>query len=322
MIFFGIDISKLTFDVTAVFEKKYKHLKFKNNEQGFNDLVKWIKSYKLDCYICMEASGIYGMCLAQHLVHNKFKTIVSNPYKIKSFGQMNMSRNKTDKADSLCIAKYCKHLYQDGKIKNNLYVPKSKCYQKLQSLVTRLEQVNLLRSQELNHKESTLDKLSASFVRKTIIQLQNQIKAIKKAIKKCINSDETLKEQFDLLVSIPGIGDKTAWAILAYLGDISLFSCSSQVVSYVGINPHVSESGTSLKSARLSKMGNKRLRKALYLPAVVAKKYNPVMIEFYGKLLGKGKPKKVAICAVMRRLLVICYGVLKSQQKFDLNYRR
>ena len=321
MIFFGIDISKLTFDVTVLIESKSKHKKFDNNSQGFLGFNKWIKSFNSDSYLCMEATGVYSTHLASFLVKKKYKTIVSNPYKIKNYARMKMNRNKTDKADSMCIAQYCKNLYRENEIESQIYVPKSKYFQRLQALVTRLEQVKLLKVQEVNHLESVLDKVSIKFIKQTIKQLEKQIIAVKSSIVKCVNQDLILKKQVNLLITIDGIGEITAWSILAYLGDISLFATSGQVTSFAGINPFVEDSGTSLKTSRLSKMGHKRLRKSLYMPAITAKKHNPVLIEFYDRLLAKGKPKKVAICAVMRKLLVIAYGVLKSETAFDPNYK-
>ena len=124
------------------------------------------------------------------------------------------------------------------------------------------------------------------------------------------------------MISIPGIGEKTAWSILAYLGDISLFSNAKQVTSYAGINPKIEQSGTSINKSSLSKIGNKRLRKALYMPALTAAKHNPLMKDLYERLQQKGKPNKVALCAVMRKLLVLAYGVLKSGKAFDPCYQR
>lgn len=322
MLFFGIDISKLTFDVTVISENKPRHKKYKNTPSGFKEFLSLIKSYKSKAYFCMEATGVYGMCLAQFLVKHKQKTIVANALRIKNFSRMKMSRNKTDKADSLGIASYCKSMYLDETIDDNIYKPKSKYYQRLQSLVTRLEQVKLLKNQEVNHLESTLDIVTIKFVNATINQLNKQIKAIEKAIEECISKDEGLSKEVKLLISIDGISYTTAWAILAYLGDVSLFENSGQVASYAGLNPFIEDSGTTLKKARLSKMGNKRLRKCLYMPALSAKKHNPLLIDFYERLRAKGKPKKVALCAVMRKLLILSYGVIKSGVEFDPNYRK
>lgn len=320
MKYIGIDISKKTFDSTLLTNNKSTYKQFQNNLKGFTLLLKWINSQTDSCYICMEATGIYGIPLAKFLCDLEFKTIVANPYKIHSYAAMQMNRNKTDKADSLCIAKYCKYLVSEGEIQKHLYKPKSQYYQELQDLVTRLEQLKTNKNQEVNRLGTTLNVSCKKSIIKSITQIEKEIKAILKLVRACIKNDEELIKQVALLLTIDGIGEITAWAILAYLGDISLFSNSSQVASYSGTNPFIKESGTSLKSAKLSKMGNKRLRKALYMPAIVAKKYNPLLKIFYERLVNKGKPKKVAICAVMRKLLVISYGVLKSEKDFDQYY--
>ena len=322
MVFFGIDISKLTFDVTVLVENKTCYKKFKNTETGFKEFNQFIKSFDSPAYFCMEATGIYGVCLAQYLIKHNYKTIVANPFVIKSYSRMQMNRNKTDKADSLCIVFYCKSLFLEEKIETKLYKPKSKYYQQLQALVTRLEQVKLLKNQEVNHLESSLDKIVVKTITQYIGSLDRQIKATKKAIINCVKKDKTLQKQVNLLITIDGIAEITAWSILAYLGDISLFMTSGQVASFVGLNPCVETSGTSIDKTSLSKSGNKRLRKALYMPAIVAKKHNPILEEFYKRLTARGKPKKVALCAVMRKLLVLSFAVLKSETAFDPNYRK
>ena len=118
----------------------------------------------------------------------------------------------------------------------------------------------------------------------------------------CVQEDKELTTQVELLTSIKGIGSNTAWAILAYLGDVNLFKNSRQVTSFAGLNPRINQSGTSVNKSRFSQMDHHRLRRALYMPAVVACHHNTVTIKLYQKLLAKGKPKKVAITAVMRKL--------------------
>ena len=123
------------------------------------------------------------------------------------------------------------------------------------------------------------------------------------------------------MISIDGIGERTAWSILAYIGDINFFSNAQQIASYAGLTPKIIQSGTSINKSSLSKLGHKRLRKSLYMPALVAIRFNPVLKGVYERLVAKGKPKKVAIVAVMRKLLIISYGVLKSEKAFDVNYQ-
>ena len=124
-----------------------------------------------------------------------------------------------------------------------------------------------------------------------------------------------------LLISIPGIGNKTASRILAELGDTTTFSNARQLAAYCGLTPRLRQSGTSVhKRPCLSKVGNARLRKALFMPAMCAARYNPVLEAFYKRLLKKGKSKMSALGAVMRKLLHIIYGVLKHEKSFDPGY--
>lgn len=121
-----------------------------------------------------------------------------------------------------------------------------------------------------------------------------------------------------MLDSIPGIGDRTIIKVLAFFGDVNRFGSAKQLSAYVGLNPKIRQSGTSLNSSSLSRMGNSKLRKMLYMPAVVAKQHNPAMKIFYDRLVANGKSKKLAICAVMRKLIHIIYAILTSNQPFDL----
>ena len=117
------------------------------------------------------------------------------------------------------------------------------------------------------------------------------------------------------------MGERTAWSILAYIGDIEFFSNSKQIASYAGLTPKIIQSGTSINRSSLSKLGHKRLRKSLYMPALVAIRHNSSLKAVYDRLVNNGKPKKVAIVAVMRKLLILSYGVLKSKKRYDENYQ-
>jgi transposase len=178
-----------------------------------------------------------------------------------------------------------------------------------------------MKSQENNRLGVSLNKAAARSIESVLTFIDKQIVVIKKEITMIIKQDEPLTVQLKLLVSINGLGDKTAWTLLAYIGDISLCENSKQISSYPGLNPSIDQSGTSLNRSSLSKTGSTRLRKSLYMPAMVAVIYNPLMLAFYNKLLAKGKPKKVALIVVMRKLLVLAFGVLKSGKPFDINYQ-
>lgn len=144
---------------------------------------------------------------------------------------------------------------------------------------------------------------------------------MRKKISNPVKNNEYINNQVKLLTSIVGIGKKTAWSILTHVDDIHFFSSDKQVASYAGLTPKIIQSGTSINKSCLSKLGHKRLRKSLYMPALVAIRYNAHLKSFYERLLSYGKPKKVAIIAVMRKLLVLSYGALKSEKQYDVNYK-
>lgn len=321
MIFVGIDISKLSFDVAVLVNSQYQSRHFDNDLSGFSALLKWVKSFKESSCFCLEATGIYGLALAKYLHVQHHKVVVANPIQTHAFAKMEMSRNKTDKADAMSISRYCQYLYDKGNIDKSLFIPRDAAFERVQFLVTRLDQLSKMRSQENNRLDVSLDKSAARSVASMLAFIDKQIVKIKNELTDIIKENVQLNSQVELLTSIDGVGDKTAWAILAYIGDISLFENAKQISSYAGLNPRIEQSGTSINHSSLSKMGCARLRKSLYMPALVAVRFNPLMKTFYQKLLAKGKPKKVALVAVMRKLLVLAYGVLKSGKPFDVNYQ-
>jgi transposase len=322
MICVGIDISKARFDCALFIEDVGQNKSFVNDNKGFKALLKWLGAWGAtrDRVFCMEATGVYGVALAGYLHQLGEKVIVANPIKTHAFAKMQMMRNKTDQADAISIARYCQYIVAQGELDKNLFKPKSEAFAVLQALVTRLEQLGKQLSSENNRLPVSLNKIASKSIRAMIKSIKRQMLSLEREIKALVDGDPELNKQVRLLISINGIGNKSAWAILAYLGDASLFESAKQVASFAGLNPKITQSGSSINTSSLSKMGHKRLRKSLYMPALVAMRCNPLMRDLYNRLLAKGKPKKVALCAVMRKLLVVSYGVLKSGQLFDVNY--
>ena len=320
MKFIGIDIAKATYDVAVLTDGQYKNRQFDNHQTGFNAFLKWANLTTTETIICFEATGIYALNLAKFLHANPCHVLVINPIKTHAFAKMEMARNKTDQADAQSIARYCQYLWHKGDIDRYLFIPKPKDFERLQFLNTRLEQLNKIKTQEINHLESSMDKMITRSTKQMCKLIEQQIHQIKSEIARMVANNQQLNVQVKLLTSINGIADKTAWAILAYLGDTNLFANARQVSSYAGLNPRIEQSGSSINQSRLSKMGHSRLRRSLYMPALCAVKHNPLMCDLYQRLIAKGKPKKVALAAVMRKLLVLAYGVLKSQKAFDPNY--
>ncbi len=157
-------------------------------------------------------------------------------------------------------------------------------------------------------------------IQRLLEHLTEQANQLEEEIKVHVEQHAFLHEKSTLLKTIPGLGDKTSQKIVAFLGDISRFTHPKQVTAYVGLNPQQKQSSSSIKGCSgISKMGSAYLRKMLYMPALVAVKYNPLVKSFYSGLIKKGKPKKLAVCAAMRKLLHIIYGVLKSGKPFNAN---
>ena len=321
MVFIGIDISKLTFDAAYSLNSGYEHKQFANTIKGFDEFSHWTNKSKKEIFTCLEATGVYSFALAQYLSQQKINVMVVNPIITHAFFKMELNRNKTDKADAQLIARYCAYAVLNGDFKKKSYKPKGKDYEAIQRLVTRCDQLEKSKTQESNRLEASTNKQASRSISRLKKAIENEIKVIKKNISDLVKNNQELRQQVDLLVSIKGLGERTAWSILAYIGDINFFSNSSQVSSYAGSTPKIIQSGTSINKSPLSKLGHKRLRKSLYMPALVAIRHNPVLKVFYQRLVSNGKPKKVAIIAVMRKLLILSYGVLKSEQPYDVNYQ-
>lgn len=148
--------------------------------------------------------------------------------------------------------------------------------------------------------------------------MSEEINTIKKEISSRIDKNPELLSKKELLLTISGIGEATIAQILAFIGSIEDFKTAKQLAAFIGLNPKNRQSGTSVRGvSRLSKIGDARLRKAFYMPAIVAKRYNPAIKNFCARLQQSGKPNMLIIGAAMRKLVHIIYGVLKSRKPFD-----
>ncbi|MFZ6676232.1 IS110 family transposase [Undibacterium sp. Xuan67W] len=308
----GIDIAKLKFDIAVLdSNNKYKHKTFKNSRSGFDDMLIWCESLSVqDAHFCMEATGVYYEALANYLFDAKYKVSVVNPAQIAAFAQSTLSRVKTDKADAKLIARFCQVMNP------SLFTPLPANIRQLQALVRRLESLKDLQQQERNRLEVSLPVVAPS-INTVLLTLAEEIRAIEQTIKAHIDDDPDLRTQSDLLKSIPGLGKVSSALLLAEL-PFSRHACAKSVVSFAGLNPRPYESGSSVRGkGRISKTGSARLRAGLYMPAIVAMRFNPVIRHFYQRLLQAGKPKMLAIVACMRKLLSLAFTILKSKTPFN-----
>jgi transposase len=312
----GIDISKKDFHVVLLTgEARTKPRKFTNDPKGFESLQQWLKQKEVEqMHACMEATSIYGDALAEFLYSIGFEVSIVNPARIKGFAKSELLRTKTDSVDAALIARFC------AAIKPALWQPIAPEIKELQALVRRLDSLQEMVTAEHNRLETATAKV-AELTNSHLEYLKQQQNLIKQLISDHFDQHPHLKQQHDLLISIPGIASKTAAVLLAEIGRIEDYQNARQLAAHAGLTPCERSSGTSVNGkTRLSCTGNSRLRKALYLPAVVSMSHNPLMKAFSERLLDRGKAKMQAIGAIMRKLVHLAFGILKSQQPFDPNY--
>lgn len=316
--YLGIDVSKETLDVVLLREgQPAESSRVENNRAGLRQLQRFLKKRKVSpLHACLEATGHYGDALALFLHQAGYTVSVVNPARIKAYGDSQLSRTKTDATDAALIADFCRTQQPEA------WTPPPPEQQELQALVRHLESLHAMRQQEVNRRQAGIPSQTVmKTVEAHIIFLNQQITDLLKQIHDHIDRHPQLRQQRDLLTSIPGIGDLTAFRLLAEIVDVSVFDSARQLAAFAGLTPRQRTSGSSVRGrTRLSKRGSSRLRQALYFPAIVAQQHNPILRPFAQRLLAAGKAKLAVIAAVMRKLLHLVYGILKSGQPFDPHY--
>lgn len=315
----GVDVSKAKLDVAFLTTSgKFRSKVFANELAGFKSLLQWLNTHLPDwhdgVHVCMEATGSYHEALALFLHDQRLAVSVVNPLLVKRFAEINRQRNKTDDGDAKCLARYCE-MHQP-----ELWEAPTPGVRALQALVARLDTLQQIRQAECNRLDVAHQSVSAS-IQSLISDLDAQIKQVRKQIRQTVDDDPDLKRRRDLLETIPGLGEKTIPQLLAYIGRPERFKSVKALIAYASLAPLIRQSGTSLNKARgTHPMGHKVLKRALYFPAMVAGKHNPLVAAFWDKLKAQNKPGKVIVEACMHKLLAIAYGVLRSGQPFNANH--
>lgn len=310
----GVDIAKASFTAAILTpDGSYLDSEFSNSPRGFNSFAHWLRKQKVnDAHVLMEATGELHLRLATYLYERQCFVSVVNPSCTHSYARCQLKRNKTDWVDARIIAHYCKTQPV------RMWAPKSLEERELQSLSRRLKELKDDRTRESNRLgASPVAPDTRRSIRKHIDFLDKEIESIEKTIDDLLNRCKPLAEKAILLQTIPGIGKVTAAGLLAEIPDLSLFDSARQLAAYAGVTPTHRQSGQQQRPSHLSKQGNRHLRTALYMAALSARQHNPLIIPFADRLAAKGKAKMSVIGAVMRKLLHIVYGVLKSGKPFD-----
>jgi len=311
----GIDIAKAKFDAVLLSGGKARHRTFDNDDSGFEGLIGWLGKVEAgSLHACMEATGGYGDDLALFLHEQGHRVSIVNPARIKAFGQSEGVRTKTDKVDAGVIARFCRAHEPEP------WTPPTPRMRELRALVRRCAALKEMRIKELQRRShGSASALVRRSIEQSIRRLDDEIAAISTAVAELIDGDEHLCRSRKLLLSIPGIGPQSAAILLAEIPDFKAFGHNKQISAFAGLSPQEHTSGSSVRGkTRVSKAGNPRLRAALYMCALSARRANPTLKAFGDRLKDAGKPPKVVLVAVARKLLVIACGVIKSQRPFQL----
>ena len=315
----GIDVAKRKLDVALLRNGRKRFRVFANDPSGWRDLLAWLEQERLDrVHACLEATGRYGDGVAACLHQRGHVVSVVNPAQVKDFARSKLGRNKTDKIDAGLAAEFCL-LFNPA-----AWTPPSAARRALRDLVRTREALQASLTEYRNRQSAgPLCYAAEQAVGQVIAALEDQLRGLDRTIRAHLATDLDLARSHDLLLSIPGIGTATAAIILTEIPDPLAFAHARQVAAYAGLTPRHHQSGSSFHGpAQLSRVGNATLRRALYLPALAAVRFNPLVKGLRDRLAAQGrlKPKQI-IAAAMRKLLHLCYGVLKTGKPFDPAYR-
>jgi transposase len=309
----GIDLAKRSFDATLLLQTGSHYASFPNTPEGFLQLATWLKGHNVSSlHACMEATNIYWQALAGWLHAQDYSVSVVNPARIKGYAMATMQRNKTDKLDSAIIASFC------AKQQPTLWQPASQEQQRLRALTRHRDDLLQTQLQQQNRLRDTTDELVRASLESMLVMLAGQLEIVQEHITQQLRQQESFQTNLALLTSIVGIGAITAAKLLSEFTDLEDYESAKAAAADAGLTPSHYESGTSVRRrSKLSKMGKVGIRAALYWPAITAMRCSPALKAFAKRLAARGKPKMVIICAVMRKLVHICYGVLKHQTPYD-----
>ena len=320
----GIDVSRDKLDVALLtLEGRTYWKNFRNDRAGFQALLTWIgrrtKSRTQPettggtvVHVCLEATGGYEEAAARFLHEHELLVSVINPRRIKAYGESQLRRSKTDRAGAALIARFCQREQPD------VWQPPAPEWEELRHMTRTLQSLKRDRDRTRNRLGDDPAGPSGEALEALLETYAAQIGVLEQAIAAHVQAHPELEHQRDLLMTIPGIGALTAALVLSELGDHERFSSARQAAAYAGLVVRHHVSGTSVrKRGRLSKVGNSRLRHALYFPALTALRHNEAVQALATRMRERGKQKMVIVGAAMRKLLHICFGVLRSNRPFD-----
>ena len=295
-----------------------------NTAEGHTCLQQWLEVQGVVAEatsVVMEATGVYGERIALKLHRAGYRVSVVNAAQIKFYAKSTLRRGKTDKMDAELIAQY------GEKMQPARWTPPEHAPEALRALIHERDAVISLitlekgRQHALDHREHPHE-LVTQLGRERLALLEVQRVALEAAMDALVAGSVELSEQVKLLSSVPGIGKLTAAIVLAETSQLRDVQDSKQWAAYAGLSPVPRQSGAFVGRCRISKIGNGRLRRAFYLSALTVSRLKNPLGEYYRRLVAAGKPKKVALIALARKILRTSFAVLRSERPFDPLYQR
>lgn len=318
----GIDVAQESLSISIFDGKSHQIKEFHYTKKEIRkELITPFKKLKESVVFVMESTGVYHTRLAYWLSAEGFIISVINPLIIKRYSQMHLMRVKTDKADAKLIAEYG-YEYQH---KISFFRPKDESQIAIDNLIKAVDDLQAQKTITNNQylalkKQANYSNDALNSYKRHLKFLKDEIKGLEIALKLLLETK--FKQEYELLNSIPGVGLKVSSMIIAIFNGFKNFSSAKQACNFAGIAPSPYESGTSVRGrGSISKRGNTFARKMLFMGALTATIYNPLIREQYQRLLKNGKCKMVAMIAAANKLLRQAFGVLKSGKPFDTNYK-
>jgi len=317
-VFCGIDVSAKSLAVSVIeLDGAVSQREFANSASGHKALAAWLGKHNARVRVSLEATGIYSLDLALALdAEAHIELAVLNPRLVNRFAET-LRRSKTDAADAMVLAEYSLRMpliaWQRPGIEQ-LRLRGISRY--IESLVVDLAEVkNRLQAAA---RASTTPRAVIADLNKAQAALLRRVAKMRLEAMKLVQAEDGLRERFRLLVSAPGIAEVSALQILSELIVLAPTLNVRQWVAYSGLDPVHQESGTSVhKPSRISRAGNRHLRRALYMPALSAARYDPHMRAFYQALRARHKTGLQALMAVARKMLHAIYGIFKSGTPYE-----
>ena len=316
----GIDVSAKELWVGLQREggKNEPERKFANTPSGHQEVKRYLRRAAARVRVCLESTGLYGLDLALCLqADRRLEVMVANPRAVKDFAKALLERSKSDPLDTRVLNEYA------ARMPFRPWQPPSQAALSLTALARRIHALTEAATREKNrlHALSSTEtslKVLVREVKRSLQWIERSQARLTREARKIIAAEARLERRFRLLLSLPGVGETSA---LQLLGELVLLPADAEVrqwVAYAGLDPCECSSGSSLRRRpHISKVGNRHLRRALYMPALTAARHDQAFAAYYGALQERGKCKMVALVAVMRKMLHATFGMFRQDTLFD-----